>query len=175
MNKLISEKTMETFVVFKVSNYICIPLKQFMKIKILFISLVLLSIGDINSQTFKLNIEIENIENKGTIYMAIYDNSISFDQDNKNKGINKKRWVKSIVEAVNSKSFDKSIELKKGVYAISLFVDSNKNKVIDKNFIGVPTEQYGFSNDAIGFLSSPSFKDASFNLDRDLNIKISLK
>ena len=84
-----------------------------MKIKILFISLVLLTISDINSQTFKLNIKIKNIENKGTIYMAIYDNSFSFDQDNKNKGINKKRWVKSIVEVVNSKDFDKSIELKK--------------------------------------------------------------
>ena len=146
-----------------------------MKIKILFISLVLLTISDINSQTFKLNIEIENIENKGTIYMAIYDNSVSFDQDNKNKGVNKKRWVKSIIEAVNSKGFDKSIELKKGVYAISLFVDSNENKIIDKNFIGIPIEQYGFSNDASGFLSSPSFKDASFNLIKDLNIKISLK
>jgi len=175
MNKLKRKKTMETFVVSKVSNYICIPLKQFMKLRIIFISLILLVVNDINSQIFKLNIEIENIENKGTIYMAIYDNSSSFDQDNKNKGINKKRWVKSIVEQVNSKGFNKSIELKKGVYAISLFVDSNKNKVIDKNFIGVPTEQYGFSNDASGFLSSPSFKDASFNLNSDLNIKISLK
>ena len=146
-----------------------------MKIRVLFISIVLLVITDINSQTFKLNIEIENIEYKGTVYLAIYDNSTSFNQDNKNKSIDKKRWVKSIVEQVNSKGFNKSIELKKGVYAISLFVDSNKNKVIDKNFIGVPTEQYGFSNDASGFLSSPSFKDASFNLDSDLNIKISLK
>ena len=146
-----------------------------MKIKILFIPLVLLAVSGINSQTFKLNIEVENIENKGTIYMAIYDNSVSFDQDNKNKGINKKRWVKSIIEAVNIKSFEKSIELKKGVYAISLFVDSNENKIIDKNFIGIPIEQYGFSNDASGFLSSPSFKDASFNLESNLNIKISLK
>jgi uncharacterized protein (DUF2141 family) len=54
-------------------------------------------------------------------------------------------------------------------------VDSNENKIIDKNFIGIPIEQYGFSNDASGFLSSPSFKDASFNLIKDLNIKISLK
>ena len=146
-----------------------------MKIRILFIPLVLLAVSSINCQTFKLNIEVENIENKGTMYMAIYDNSVSFDQDNKNKGINKKRWVKSIIEAVNNKGFEKSIELKKGVYAISLFVDSNENKMIDKNFIGIPIEQYGFSNDASGFLSSPSFKDASFNLTKDLNIKISLK
>ena len=175
MNKLKRKKTMETFVVSKVSNYICIHLKQFMKFKIIFISLFLLIVNDINSQIFKLNIEIENIENKGTIYMAIYDNSSSFDQDNKNKGINKNRWVKSIVEVVNKNSFTKNVDLKKGVYAISLFVDSNDNKIIDKNLLGIPTEQYGFSNNASGFLGSPSYKDASFNLVDDLNIKISLK
>ncbi|RZO97330.1 MAG: DUF2141 domain-containing protein [Flavobacteriales bacterium] len=146
-----------------------------MKIRVLFISIVLLVITDINSQTFKLNIEIENIEQKGTVYLAIYDNSTNFDQDNKNKNVNKNRWVKSIVEVVNKNSFTRNVELKKGVYAISLFVDSNNNKIIDKNLLGIPTEQYGFSNNASGFLGSPSYKDASFNLVDDLDIKISLK
>jgi uncharacterized protein (DUF2141 family) len=146
-----------------------------MKIKILFISLVLLVVTNTISQTIKLKIEIENIEQKGTIYLAIYDNSTSFDQEIKNKNVNKNRWVKSIVEKVNKNSFTKNVELKKGVYAISLFVDSNCNKIIDKNFLGIPTEQYGFSNNATGFLGSPSFKDASFNLVNDSNIKISLK
>ena len=146
-----------------------------MKVRVLFISLVLLVVTNTISQTFKLKIEIENIEYEGTVYLAIYDNSISFNQDNKNKNIDKKRWVKSIVEAVSVEGFTKSIELKKGVYAISLFVDSNNNKIIDKNFLGIPSEQYGFSNNATGFLGSPSYEDASFNLVNDLNIKISLK
>ena len=146
-----------------------------MKVRILFISLVLLVVTNTISQTFKLKIEIENIEQKGTVYLAIYDNSTSFDQDNKNKNVNKNRWVKSIVEVVNKNSFIRNVELKKGVYAISLFVDSNNNKIIDKNLLGIPTEQYGFSNNATGFLGSPSYNDASFNLINDLNIKISLK
>ena len=146
-----------------------------MKVRVLFISLVLLVVTNTISQTFKLNIEIENIEQKGTIYLAIYDNSTNFDQDNQNKNINKNRWVKSIVEVVNKNNFTKNVELKKGVYAISLFVDSNNNKIIDKNLLGIPIEQYGFSNNATGFLGSPSYKDASFNLVDDLKIKISLK
>jgi uncharacterized protein (DUF2141 family) len=146
-----------------------------MKVRILFICLVLLVVTNTISQTFKLKIEIENIEQKGTVYLAIYNNSTSFDQDNKNKNVNKNRWVKSIVEVVNKNSFTKNVELKKGVYAISLFVDSNNNKIIDKNLLGIPTEQYGFSNNATGFLGSPSYNDASFNLINDLNIKISLK
>ena len=146
-----------------------------MKVRVLFISLVLLVVTNTISQTFKLKIEIENIEQKGTVYLAIYDNSTSFNQDNKNKSVDKKRWVKSIVEVVNKNSFTRNVELKKGVYAISLFVDSNNNKIIDKNLLGIPTEQYGFSNNASGFLGSPSYKDASFNLVDDLDIKISLK
>ena len=37
-----------------------------MKVRILFISLVLLVVTNTISQTFKLKIEIENIEQKGT-------------------------------------------------------------------------------------------------------------
>ena len=141
----------------------------------LFIILNLFVIHDSLSQVFNLNIEIENIKNNGTLYLAIYDNSASFDEDNKNKNKNKKKWVRSIVEIVNKNSFTKKIELKKGLYAISLFIDSNQNKIIDKNIIGIPTEQYGFSNNAIGFLGSPSFQDASFYLANDLDLKIKLK
>mgnify|MGYP007043775661 CR=1 FL=1 len=102
-----------------------------MKVRVLFISLILLVVNDINSQIFKLNIEIENIENKGTIYMAIYDNSSSFDQDNKNKGINKNRWVKSIVEVVNKNSFTKNVDLNLNYFARK----SDNNSVIHNGSI----------------------------------------
>jgi uncharacterized protein (DUF2141 family) len=43
-----------------------------------------------------------------------------------------------------------------------LFVDANKNLKIDKNFLGIPKEQYGFSNNAMGKLSAPSYEQAKF-------------
>jgi uncharacterized protein (DUF2141 family) len=36
-------------------------------------------------------------------------------------------------------------DLKPGIYAVSVFQDINGNKVIDKNFLGIPKEPYGFS------------------------------
>ena len=126
-----------------------------MKVRILFISLVLLVVTNTISQTFKLKIEIENIEQKGTVYLAIYDNSTSFDQDNKNKNVNKNRWVKSIVEVVNKNSFTKNVELKKGVYAISLFVDSNNNKITNMLIIS----NYKNTNKIDQNLSSKKRKD----------------
>jgi uncharacterized protein (DUF2141 family) len=51
--------------------------------------------------------------------------------------------------------------LEPGRYAIIVFHDVNANGRLDKNFFGVPTEAYGFSNHAQGFLGPPSFDDAA--------------
>jgi len=53
-----------------------------------------------------------------------------------------------------------------GQYAISLLDDSNENNDMDTNFIGIPKEGYGFSNDAgpRGF-SPPTFDDAAFSVE----------
>ena len=50
-----------------------------------------------------------------------------------------------------------------------------ENMKIDKNIIGIPTEQYGFSNNVSGILSIPLFKNVSFNLIKDIKLKITLK
>jgi uncharacterized protein (DUF2141 family) len=51
-----------------------------------------------------------------------------------------------------------------GRYAIKLFVDKNKNDLLDQGVLGIPKEPYGFSNDAMGMFGPPSFDDAGFDL-----------
>ena len=51
-----------------------------------------------------------------------------------------------------------------GRYAAIAFHDENGNGKLDKNFLGVPTEPYGFSNDAQGFLGPPTFDAAAVAL-----------
>ena len=53
-------------------------------------------------------------------------------------------------------------EIPDGNYAIAFFIDVNGNKKLDKNFLGIPKEQFGFSNNAMGKLSAPSFEQAMF-------------
>jgi uncharacterized protein (DUF2141 family) len=129
-----------------------------------FVLIVFYFVGLVNvySQLHEIQIEIENIKNSGTAYIAIYNGSKSFEKDNGKKSADKQMYIKSIVEKVNTERFIKRIEIEEGVYAISLFIDSNGNKKLDKNLIGIPTEQYGFSNNAVGFLGKPTFKNASF-------------
>ncbi len=64
--------------------------------------------------------------------------------------------------------------LPKGKYAVQLFHDENKNGKMDFNFLGIPKEGYGFSNDARGFMSEPAFDKQLFLLDQDLAIQIKL-
>jgi uncharacterized protein (DUF2141 family) len=49
--------------------------------------------------------------------------------------------------------------VKPGSYAIAVFHDTNANTKLDRNFIGLPTEPYGFSNDA-GRRGPPNFERA---------------
>jgi len=67
-------------------------------------------------------------------------------------------------------------ELKPGAYAVITFHDENDDRKLDKNALGLPTEGYGFSNDAEGFLAAPSFKDAAVMLGgHDRAIAITLR
>ena len=52
-------------------------------------------------------------------------------------------------------------QLSPGHYAMIVIHDENDNGRLDENPFGVPTEGYGFSNEAQGFLSAPSFDAAA--------------
>ena len=54
--------------------------------------------------------------------------------------------------------------VKQGTYGIKIFIDKNNNNKFDFNIVGIPKEQYGFSNDASALLGPPSFQNASFDL-----------
>jgi uncharacterized protein (DUF2141 family) len=61
-----------------------------------------------------------------------------------------------------------------GVYAIKAFHDENGDGELDTNFLGIPVEDYGFSNNASGLLGPPSWEHASFRFASDtLTVRIS--
>ncbi len=65
--------------------------------------------------------------------------------------------------------------LKPGKYAVKLFHDENGNGKMDTNFLSIPTEGYGFSNNALGILSMPpDFAEMLFYAIDDTAIKINV-
>ncbi|HEY0957397.1 MAG TPA: DUF2141 domain-containing protein [Roseateles sp.] len=51
-------------------------------------------------------------------------------------------------------------DLPHGPLALSLFQDANANGRVDMNAMGIPTEPYGFSNNAVGNFGPPKFEQA---------------
>ena len=49
-----------------------------------------------------------------------------------------------------------------GEYAIKLYHDENENGRMDRNMMGIPTEDYAFSNNAIGNFGPADYEDAKF-------------
>jgi uncharacterized protein (DUF2141 family) len=49
-----------------------------------------------------------------------------------------------------------------GTYAIKIFHDENGNGKLDKNAMGMPKEQFGFSNNARGTFGPPDYEQAKF-------------
>ncbi len=85
------------------------------------------------------------------------------------------REIKKEVLRIEALNQSISIQLPKGRYAISAFHDLNSNNKLDKNMVGLPTEKYGFSNNARGTFGPPSLSDQLFGLNDHLTTSITLK
>lgn len=130
-----------------------------------FILLVCLSIYSLGAT---LSIKVINIKEKsGVIYLGVYDKKEVF------KEFDKSFLSKAV--SIDSDTIDLSFKnIPYGQYCVSLFHDINHNKILDKNFLGIPKEGYGFSNNPNVF-GEPSFDDAKFELSSDKKLTIEVK
>ena len=143
--------------------------KVFRTIKIFCTLTFLINLGVLQSQEKPKNIiqlDITGIKNNtGFIQVAVYKSDTDFDMDK----------FSYIIAVPASLEVQVSIpNLEAGQYAIAVFHDENKNKKLDKNFVGIPKEGYGFSNNAVGKLGPPKFSETSFSLDTQLK-KLSIR
>nr|WP_321223046.1 DUF2141 domain-containing protein [uncultured Psychroserpens sp.] len=114
-----------------------------------------------------VTVKIKNLEsNKGKVYVAVYDSEGAF----LNTGL------KSIMTKITGNSCEVTFkDIPKGVYAISMFHDENDNKKLDSNFLGIPKEDYGCSNNARGLMGPPKWDDAKFEVkDKSITKTITL-
>lgn len=122
----------------------------------------------------ELVVTINNIKEAGEIHVALYDNADAFEADRGDKGGAAPGITQGTIEFVEAGSVTYRYEVAPGTYAIGIFHDVNLNNRLDNYFFGVPKEQYGFSNDARGFMGPPSFEAAAFEVDGRTDIQISL-
>jgi uncharacterized protein (DUF2141 family) len=61
-----------------------------------------------------------------------------------------------------------------GEYGVRVMHDRNGNRKLDSNLVGIPTEPWGFSNNASGSFGPPGWEAVRFELDGDLTQDIRL-
>jgi uncharacterized protein (DUF2141 family) len=84
-------------------------------------------------------------------------------------------FIGKILPIINSEVILKIDSLKYGNYAIKVFHDENSNGELDSNFLGIPTEEYGFSNNASSWFGPPNWEKAVFLFNHDeMTIEISV-
>ena len=52
-------------------------------------------------------------------------------------------------------------DIEPGDYAVAAFHDADSDGKLNTNLLGLPTEGFGFSNGAVGFMGPPSFEEAA--------------
>ena len=136
--------------------------------------LTLILLPGIAANADELIVRVDNIKEAGEIHIAIYDSAEAFEADRGEKGGAAPGITQGTIEMVEPGSVIYRYELPPGTYAIGIFHDANLNNRLDNYFFGVPREQYGFSNNARGFMGPPSFEDAAFSVEGKTEISIGL-
>lgn len=117
---------------------------------------------------FQLTVKVENISNdEGVISIALCDSKQNYDQgDLPYKGLRG--------EIKNGLCMILFENIPAGEYAVKLFHDENNNHKLDMNFMGIPSEDYGFSNNASGTFGPASWEDAVFEVKENTVVTIDL-
>ena len=83
--------------------------------------------------------------------------------------------AKAKVKVEDQKVLAIFMDLQYGIYAVAVYHDRNANGKMDKNFLGIPKESYGHSNNVGGSFGPPSFDKAKFEFgspDKQITIKL---
>lgn len=131
---------------------------------------MLLQISMNAQEAAKVNLvlNIANIEKPvGNLMIAVYCDTDKFLGD--------KNFAGQVAKVVTTPYQEMKLSLPLGKYAVAVYHDLNADGKLNTNFLGIPKEPYGFSNDSMGMFGPPSFEEAAFKIEQDgMKITINL-
>lgn len=129
-----------------------------LSIKGILLFLFILFFGFSKAQNASVNLELRNIEIlKGKLFVSLTNDSLLFANFiNPKETRIQKITVTSSIETLVFKNIEP------GWYAIAVFQDLNANDILDTKRFGIPTEPFGFSNNALAKYKPPFFTEAKF-------------
>ncbi len=148
-------------------------MRQYMQ-KGTLIAFALLSIFPAAAKASALTLTVTGIPEAGILNIGVFETAEGFESKDRGGTGGRPGLVHSARHAVEAGTARLTFEVPKGRYAIKLFLDLNGNAEVDTNFLGIPKEPFGFSNNAKGKLGPPSFDAAAFTLKDAREISIAL-
>ncbi len=106
-----------------------------------------------------LEIVVHGTERGGVLNWAVFDSAAGYDDEDALRGGRTPAGGPATKLSLGT--------LEPGRYAVSIFLDVDEDGEFDSNFVGMPTEPFGFSNDAKMRFGKPGFDAASFDLGPD--------
>jgi uncharacterized protein (DUF2141 family) len=132
--------------------------------------LLILAAAALYAEPLTLTVNLKGFKSdKGAVEVALFDQAAAFPTKPE------KAIVKQRAPITGGTATVEFRDLKPGTYAVSAYHDVNNNGKMDANFIGIPKEPTGASNDAKGRMGPPSFKDARFTLNAPGAVSISMQ
>jgi len=110
------------------------------------------------AETCTLNIHVTGLRNqKGDVAGLAFRSSDGWPED-------KDKASAGETASIHGSQATVSLQAPPGKYAVVAVHDENQNRKLDRNFLGIPTEGFGFANNPTVFLAAPSFKKAEVNV-----------
>lgn len=117
---------------------------------------------------FDLNLNIQNLSSEtGALIIGLYAPTDEF------LGENQCSVCESIPVSENTTSYLIK-DVPAGEYAIAILHDTNGNNEMDFNFIGIPKEGYGFSNNPRSRMRQPTYEETKFTMNKNKELTIKM-
>ena len=122
----------------------------------------------VNNENPQLTIEIQNIDIlEGNIRIGVFNTSEKFLKE----GLSFKNYVIAVKNTTVTIIID---DLPKGEYAFLLYHDKNSDGKLNQNFLGIPKEPFGFSNNVRPKIAKPTFDECKFLLEKDKKLQVKI-
>lgn len=114
--------------------------------------------------------DITNLKNdKGVCRACLFNNPASFNGETGEP----LRCVAVLVKNETAEAVFSNVP--PGTYAMFVFHDANSNNAMDKNFIGIPKEGYGASQNRLPFAGAPTYNANKFAVDNKATVRLQIR
>ncbi len=108
-----------------------------------------------------VQITISGLRNdKGNVLISLFRNDRGFPGEPQHAFRTYRLYIRS------GKSITSISDLPSGNYAIAVLHDENGDLTMNKNWLGIPKEGFGFSNNAMGTFGPPAFSKARVQVEK---------